>query len=57
MDDRLPLRRCDDGDGLGTCHIQTGTWTTVLIAIFVLIGATLDNSYVVSTLGIIRDQT
>lgn len=37
------------GMAFGTSLIETGTWATVLIAILVLIGATLDSYHVVST--------
>lgn len=46
------------GMAYGTGLIKSRTLATILIAIFVLIGATFDSSHVVSTVGtgIIRDQ-
>jgi len=46
------------GMAYGTGIIKSRTWATILIAVFVILGATFDSSHVVSTVGtgIIRDQ-
>lgn len=46
------------GMAYGTGLIKSRTWATVLIALFVLIGATFDSSHVVSTVGtgIVRNE-
>jgi len=51
LDDRLALHRRDNGMAYGTGLIKSRQTATILIAVFVLLGATFDSSHVVTTVG------